>query len=432
MGEFAIRTRNLSKTYRIGKNRFKYDTLRDKIGKAIKAPFVRLFGNEKVEVDDGMPDHIWALDGIDLEIKRGEVVGIIGSNGAGKSTLLKVLSRITEPTQGTVDIWGKVGSLLEVGTGFHPELTGRENIFLNAAILGMTRTKILEKFDQIVDFAEVGDFIDTPVKHYSSGMYLKLAFSVAANLDPDILIVDEVLAVGDAEFQKKCLGKMQNVSEAGRTVLFVSHNMGLIQDLCPQSILLDKGKLAYKGRTADCVQRYLSNKKETVAVRTGGRSNFALGEIAINGGTNSFISSERLSVKIPVSGKNAIPPKCIFIIEDFQGKTILHSTLNLNEQIHGKLNGPHIIKLEFPPLWLSTGIYSCYFKFISLDIGRQSRFTSERLLVECYKDDDAISSGKSSPILTPLYDWTMTAAEPAETSAEIRCETTGLLAAENG
>ena len=204
-------------------------------------------------------EDFWALRDVNLEIKQGEVVGIIGRNGAGKSTLLKLLSRITEPTAGRIHLKGRVASLLEVGTGFHPELTGRENIFLNGAILGMTRLEIKRKFDEIVAFAEIEKFLDTPVKRYCCGMYVRLAFAVAAHLEPEILIVDEVLAVGDAEFQKKCIGKMEDVSaRQGRTVLFVSHQMPVIQNLCPRCLLLREGRLLQEGKTADVVNAYLS------------------------------------------------------------------------------------------------------------------------------------------------------------------------------
>jgi lipopolysaccharide transport system ATP-binding protein len=200
---------------------------------------------------------IWALKDVSCEIKRGEVVGIIGPNGAGKTTLLKILSRITEPTEGQAEIHGRVGSLLEVGTGFHPELTGRENIYLNGAILGMKKAEIEQKFDEIVDFAEIEKFIYTPVKHYSSGMYVRLAFAVAAHLEPEILLVDEVLAVGDAAFQKKCLGKMENVAQQGRTVLFVSHNMVALQNLCRRAIWLQAGSMIENGETASVIRSYL-------------------------------------------------------------------------------------------------------------------------------------------------------------------------------
>src|SRR5215468_2950855 len=223
-----IKVESLGKQYNIGTQRAPYSTLRDSITEALRAPggWLRRNGNRKEET-------IWALQDVSFAVKPGEVVGVIGRNGAGKSTLLKLLSRITEPTSGQINLYGRVGSLLEVGTGFHPELSGRENVYLNGAILGMKRGEIDRKFDEIVAFAEIEKFIDTTVKHYSSGMYMRLAFAVAAHLEPEILLVDEVLAVGDAVFQKKCLGKMEEVSRTeGRTVLFVSHNMGAIQSLC--------------------------------------------------------------------------------------------------------------------------------------------------------------------------------------------------------
>lgn len=260
MSDISISVEQLGKLYHIGRRQEKYKTLRDTISDAFLGPFRRA-GNllrGKAAGAAELDEIIWALKDISFEIKQGEVVGIIGSNGAGKSTLLKILSRITEPTEGKVEIHGRVGSLLEVGTGFHPELTGRENIYLNGAILGMRRTEIDNKFDEIVAFAEVEKFIDTPVKHYSSGMYLRLAFAVAAHLEPEILLVDEVLAVGDASFQKKCLGKMSDVVKEGRTVLFVSHNMAAVQQLTRTSLLLHKGKLVSQGKTADVVKHYMS------------------------------------------------------------------------------------------------------------------------------------------------------------------------------
>ena len=254
MTDLAIRVHNLSKQYHIGAEPEKYRTLRDTIMNAIKSPFNRLRGQLP-----GTEATIWALKDVSFEVRRGQVMGIIGRNGAGKSTLLKILSRVTEPTEGEVAIKGRVGSLLEVGTGFHPELTGRENIYLNGAILGMKRDEIEAKFDEIVDFSGVEKFIDTPVKRYSSGMYLRLAFSVAAHLEPEILVVDEVLAVGDAEFQRKCLGKMNDVAEEGRTVLFVSHNMSAILRLTEEAIVLEKGRIDYQAATPDAVDYYLSS-----------------------------------------------------------------------------------------------------------------------------------------------------------------------------
>jgi lipopolysaccharide transport system ATP-binding protein len=268
MSDIAIRVENLGKQYKIGRLQKRHDTLRDQISDVGR----RILEGGKRKVESGNSefctpnseilnpnsDMIWALRDVSFEVKRGEVVGIIGRNGAGKSTLLKILSRITEPTTGAVDLYGRVASLLEVGTGFHPELTGRENIFLNGAILGMRKTEIEKKFDEIVAFAEVEKFIDTPVKRYSSGMYVRLAFAVAAHLEPEILLVDEVLAVGDAAFQKKCLGKMGDVAREGRTVLFVSHNMAAITGLTSHCIYVRSGILAEIGTTSNVVDIYLS------------------------------------------------------------------------------------------------------------------------------------------------------------------------------
>ncbi len=251
MSDIAIRVENLSKHYEITVGRRQHDMLRDQIVDSVRLVFSRN-GHR-----DAQTETIWALKNISFEIKQGEVVGVIGRNGAGKSTLLKILSRITEPSDGFADIHGRVGSLLEVGTGFHPELTGRENIYLNGAILGMKKAEIERKFDEIVEFSGVEKFIDTPVKRYSSGMHVRLAFAVAAHLEPEILIVDEVLAVGDAAFQKKCLGKMEGVAREGRTVLFVSHNMSAINSLCERVILLRNGSLVSDGPTSAGIELYL-------------------------------------------------------------------------------------------------------------------------------------------------------------------------------
>jgi lipopolysaccharide transport system ATP-binding protein len=255
MSDRSIRANGLGKRYRIGQ-RQGCRTLRDTISELAASPFRRLLGRRSAIGSSVSDTTIWALRDVSFEVSRGEVVGIIGGNGAGKSTLLKILSRITEPTTGEVEIRGRVGSLLEVGTGFHPELTGRENIFLNGAILGMKRAEIVRKFDDILAFAEVEPFIDTPVKSYSSGMYLRLAFAVAAHLEPEILIVDEVLAVGDAAFQKKCLGKMEDVARQGRTVLVVSHHMATLTHLCQSSLVLHNGSLEFQGSIMDGVDHY--------------------------------------------------------------------------------------------------------------------------------------------------------------------------------
>lgn len=256
-----IEIKNIGKKYNITHQRGGYVALRDVLMNILKSPFSFLKSKAKKVAGFEKKEDFWALKDVSLSVQKGEVIGIIGSNGAGKSTLLKILSQITPPTEGEIVLRGRVGSLLEVGTGFHPELTGRENIFLNGAILGMKKKEIAQKFDEIVEFAGIGKFLDTPVKYYSSGMYVRLAFSVAAHMEPDILIIDEVLAVGDAEFQKKCLGKMEDITKKeGRTILFVSHNMSAIQQLCPKSILLEKGRAVKVGLTEEIVSYYISNK----------------------------------------------------------------------------------------------------------------------------------------------------------------------------
>jgi lipopolysaccharide transport system ATP-binding protein len=253
MSSSIIRAENLSKRYTITVGRHRHDTLRDQIADGVKYLLGRN-GHGRASKET-----FWALKDVSFEVKPGEVIGLVGQNGAGKSTLLKILSRITTPTHGMVDIHGRVGSLLEVGTGFHAELTGRENIYLNGAILGMKKCEIDRKFDEIVAFSEVEKFIDTPVKRYSSGMYVRLAFAVAAHLEPEVLLVDEVLAVGDAAFQKKCLGKMEGVAREGRTVLFVSHNMAAVEHLCKKVFLLQNGQLAFSGDAKDGIDHYLAN-----------------------------------------------------------------------------------------------------------------------------------------------------------------------------
>lgn len=257
--EPIITISGIGKKYNIAHQRGGYIALRDVMMNVIKSPFSFLKSKAKQVAGIETKEEFWALKDLNFEVNKGEVIGIIGKNGAGKSTLLKILSQITPPTTGEIKIRGRVGSLLEVGTGFHPELSGRENVFLNGAILGMTRAEIAKKFDQIVEFAGIEKFLDTPVKYYSSGMYVRLAFSVAAHMEPDILIVDEVLAVGDAEFQKKCLGKMEEVTkQEGRTILFVSHNMGAIEKLCNRCILLREGKVEMFGETRLVVKKYLN------------------------------------------------------------------------------------------------------------------------------------------------------------------------------
>jgi lipopolysaccharide transport system ATP-binding protein len=260
MADIAIRVDHIAKQYRIGTAPERYRTLRDTITGAVSTPWRMLrsaLGSTEISASENVSHSIWALNDVSFEIPRGRIVGIIGRNGAGKSTLLKILSRVTEPTKGYAEIYGRVGSLLEVGTGFHLELTGRENIYLNGAILGMKRTEIDRKFDEIVAFSEVEQFLDTPVKRYSSGMYLRLAFAVAAHLEPEILLVDEVLAVGDAEFQRRCLGKMSDVAHEGRTVLFVSHNMSAVLRLTEETLVFDRGRMVHRSPTPEAVDYYM-------------------------------------------------------------------------------------------------------------------------------------------------------------------------------
>lgn len=323
MTDIAIHIENLSKQYRIGAHQNNRN-FREALGAAFKAPFRRagklLRGHATGAAD--LDETIWALKDVSLDIKQGELVGLIGRNGSGKSTLLKVLSRITEPTTGYADIRGRIGSLLEVGTGFHPELTGRENIYLNGAILGMKKAEIRSKFDEIVSFAEVDKFIDTPVKHYSSGMYLRLAFAVAAHLETEILLVDEVLAVGDQQFQKKCLGKMDDVGKHGRTVIFVSHSMPAVTRLCNRAILLDEGNLVTEGTTHDVIRTYLSKAGSdscaeriwTIPQEMPRGENARLNAVRVT--SQDGLTTEAIDIKQPVVLEmeyDVVKPGCVFL-----------------------------------------------------------------------------------------------------------------------
>jgi lipopolysaccharide transport system ATP-binding protein len=291
MNDIAIKVENLGKLYRIGAQQERYSTLRETLVRSFVRSLNRMRSKfqpssvqpfNKLNAGSG-DDFIWALKDISFEVKQGEVVGIIGRNGAGKSTLLKVLAHITEPSEGRVELRGRVGSLLEVGTGFHPELTGRENIYLNGAILGMKKVEIERKFDEIVAFSEIEKFLDTPVKHYSSGMYVRLAFAVAAHMEPEILLVDEVLAVGDATFQKKCLGKMGQVAGEGRTVLFVSHDMVAVRSLCKDVFLIESGKIIASGNSDEVINKYImsanSQEKDDYIIRSNTRNREGNGKV---------------------------------------------------------------------------------------------------------------------------------------------------------
>jgi len=364
----TIRVEGLSKQYHIGTHK-SFDKLSDKVADAVMSPLRRagklLRGQATgaAELDEAF----WALKDVSFEVKRGEVVGIIGRNGAGKSTLLKVLSRITAPSQGYADIHGNVGSLLEVGTGFHPELTGRENVYLNGAILGMKKVDIDRKFDEIVAFSGVEKFLDTPVKHYSSGMYVRLAFSVAAHLETDVLMVDEVLAVGDAEFQKRCLGKMDSVASTGRTVLFVSHNMGLIQTLCHRGLFMKDGRLVSDGPSGDVVQMYLEHLKVqgqqdlTKRVDRSGRGQVKLiSAKAYNGsaGTTAALSTGKPARFEFEIDKPMVGLTCNFFVYDSMGRAVVNfkSTSNGDED---EIDPRETTKFvcEFDELLLLRGSY---------------------------------------------------------------------------
>jgi lipopolysaccharide transport system ATP-binding protein len=366
MDDVAIRVENLSKRYEIGAAKRRHDTLRDQIAESVQSVF-RTNG-----LGRRTSESIWALQGVSFEVKEGEVLGIIGRNGSGKSTLLKILARITGPTVGHAEIRGRLGSLLEVGTGFHPELTGRENIYLNGAVLGMEKAETERKFDEIVGFAETEKFIDTPVKRYSSGMYLRLAFAVAAHLDPEILLVDEVLAVGDVQFQKKCLGKIQDISKGqGRTVLFVSHNMDAVRRLCTRCLMFSEGKLVANGDTALVIDRYLNENtfkarpKEWIDVsklsRTGtGEARFigvqysspceAVGFKPYSNGPLEFV------LAIHASDAMAIGSIAVTLYSPAGVKLINADTIALGKTINLR-KGNNAVKLRIEKLPLNPGTY---------------------------------------------------------------------------
>lgn len=364
MADISLQVENLSKVYNIGLAQQRHDTLRDQLVDLISLPF-------RKQNKNGEDGTFWALRDVSFEVMQGEVLGIIGRNGAGKSTLLKLLSRITEPTSGRAVINGRVGSLLEVGTGFHPELTGRENVFLNGAILGMHRSEINQKFDEIVAFAEIDKFLDTPVKRYSSGMYVRLAFAVAAHLEPEILLVDEVLAVGDIEFQKKCLGKMDDVAKLGRTVLFVSHNMNAIQRLCSHTIFIDKGELVEKGPTRDVVSRYVSeNFYSTVPgewINLSGASRAGSGDAFFDAisylSPNQAIGNKpysngplEVSLIIDSNAERTVNSIAVTIFDQYGTKLVNVDTKSHGQSVNLK-QGRNIVKFNIDHLHLNPGVY---------------------------------------------------------------------------
>jgi lipopolysaccharide transport system ATP-binding protein len=369
MTKTVISVQGLSKSYLVGhrsQTREKYTALRDVIARETKnftRKALELFRGRQVIQGDEV-EEFWALRDINFDVNEGEVIGIIGRNGSGKSTLLKILSRITDPTAGRVVLRGRVSSLLEVGTGFHNELTGRENIFLNGAILGMTQREIRKKFDEIVAFAGVDRFLDTPVKRYSSGMYVRLAFAVAAHLEPDILIIDEVLAVGDAEFQKKCLGKMRDVSEReGRTVLFVSHNLAAVADLTSRVVVLNSGRLIADGAVEDGISVYLSNYSNNTAYQSERKQNLSSPHVkrveVITSEQNGIHQyGKALEVRIVISHLEPVSQACLglYIINQFQTAAV-HAHAYYTDLQYGNEPGESLLVCQFPSLKLNVGHY---------------------------------------------------------------------------
>lgn len=401
MNYLAMDVQGLSKRYRIG-GQEAYGTLRDSLSGMFMAPWRKIDAliHPSRKVSDG--GFIWALKDVSFTVSQGEVLGIIGRNGAGKSTLLKILSRITAPTQGYAEIKGRVRSLLEVGTGFHQELTGRENIYLNGAILGMKRAEIRRRFDEIVAFAEVEKFVDTPVKHYSSGMYLRLAFAVAAHLKSEILLVDEVLAVGDASFQRKCLGKMGEVAHEGRTVLFVSHNMAAVRALCSRGLMLEQGKPAIMGGIESVLFEYSRNP---VGQEASYDAEACFTNVRINDSPSGTIASgDRFQVNCNLQLRSALPGFRLFcIIQDVNGDSVVVAPTNHREIPIASQMGSHEIQVSFPKLWLRPGVYSLHFKLLGSTVGAgKSRFLSDSIMLDVTgSDDPEMLLG----CLTPQVEW---------------------------
>jgi len=387
MSDLAIRVEKLGKRYRIGGLQPRYLTLRDSLARAVAAPFRRLAGMLRGEAYAGadLHDSIWALKEVDFEVRQGEVLGIIGRNGAGKTTLLKILSRITEPTEGYADVWGRVSSLLEVGVGFHPELTGRENIYLNGAILGMRKSEIERKRDDIVEFAEVERFIDTPMKHYSSGMQVRLAFAIAAHLEPEILLVDEVLAVGDIEFQRKCMGRMGDISREGRTVLFVSHQMNQIRRLCERCIWLHDGRVIIDGATNDVISTYEAKHSGL----SSGEKRHACGDSIYRG---RFLDWEIVE---PTGEK----PNMLETL----GPVTLKTVARVNVHVHKGTHGIAIFSAENQLMWawsienlrLEPGVHDFVYSLPTLPL-RPGVYS---LLVSLYEEDELLDQWHCTPEL---------------------------------
>ena len=404
----AISVSGLSKSYRLRPTSARYGLLRDRIAAGCAQAWAGIRGRRRPNAPSpgAADDCFWALRDVSFDVEAGESVGVIGHNGAGKSTLLKVLARITEPTEGVADLTGRVGSLLEVGTGFHLELTGRENVFLSGAILGMKEREIRRGFDEIVAFAEVERFIDTPVKHYSSGMHLRLAFAVAAHLRPEILLIDEVLAVGDVAFQRKCLGKMEDVASEGRTVLFVSHNLGAVKELCRTAIVLRQGQVVFHGPVVEAIARYTQHLRDSPtdargwSLRSSGASG-AVDDWSVEAGDPLLVEGV---LTLP---ETAIAGRLYCIVEDASGTLAVHQRIDSAELGAKEMPaGSYDVALRLPPLWLAPGLYSVHFKFLSRGTaGQDLRFVSERRLMDVrgWRND------RAKAYLAPDAEWSVAA-----------------------
>jgi lipopolysaccharide transport system ATP-binding protein len=402
MSDVAFRAENLGKLYRVGGPKAAYGSLRESLVEAAQAPFRSLRNAGGV----ARPRTLWALREVEFEVGWGEVLGIIGRNGAGKSTLLKILSRVTYPTVGRAQVHGRVGALLEVGTGFHAELTGRENIHLNGAILGMRKDEIRRKFDEIVEFAEIGAFLDTPVKRYSSGMYMRLAFSIAAHLEPEILVVDEVLAVGDAAFQKKCLGKMGSVAREGRTILFVSHNLPAVQALCHRALLLQAGRIVDEGAPAGLVQRYLDSEFRSSAVSLGQREDRS-GDGSVRIVSLSIESSDpdgiirprsRLLIHVGYSSDRPVKyPQFVVTVSDHLdiGLFLLHS--EFTNRLPETLPPEGVVTCQTDPINVTPGRCIVHVEVLRSNVRADLVHSAGSFDVE---DDDVFGSG-----MLPPRDW---------------------------
>ena len=421
MTDVAIKVENISKQYRIGLEEETKDTFVGAMGSILKSPFQNLKRINKLtsfnENKNESNDIIWALKGISFEVKRGEVLGIIGANGAGKSTLLKILAQITHPTTGSVELNGKVASLLEVGTGFHPELTGRENIYLNGTILGMTKKEIDSKLVEIIDFSGVQKFIDTPVKRYSSGMRVRLAFSVAAHLEPEILLIDEVLAVGDAEFQKKCLGKMEEIATQGRTIIYVSHNMASILSLCTKCIFINDGKIRYSGEPEFAISNYLQNNVAQQSVSfynnyklsdTSQEVELVEAELLLKDGSRvkNNIVNQQIGVRIKYklrNKKNDIIPS-INLYGNSGNKLFTSFERNINQSMI-KVGVVESI-VWIPDNLFSNGQYSISFTFFYPTIGGIERIiTTDKILSFILLDEAFTKFNRVGNQINPNFTW---------------------------